>query len=188
MWIVPSSGSTSPATIRRRVLLPLPEAPSSTKSSPVWTSRLTRSTVVWSAYRFVTCSTVIDMASAPAPRRVAQQEEEDEEGQRRQHGGDGIGRGDVAGLELRKDVEGSRLRLQTQVARHQHGRSEFAERVRERQQHSAEEAAAQGRQDHPPERLPAVGADRVGGLLVGALDFVEHGLDGAEHVRERHEE
>ena len=51
-----------------------------------------------------------------------------------EHRRDGVGRGDVAGLELREDVEGSRLRPQAQVARHQHGRAELAERVRERQQ------------------------------------------------------
>src|SRR5262245_5292690 len=132
---------------RRIVLLPLPDAPSRTKSSPGATSRVTRSTVTSPANRFVTPSSAIDTALAPLPLRVAQQEEEDEERQGRQHRRDRVGGRDVARLELREDVEGRRLRLQPQVSRDEDRGAELAERVREGQQGAREEAAPQRRQD-----------------------------------------
>ena len=55
--------------------------------------------------------------------------------------------GDVAGLELREDVERRGLGAQPQVARDHHRRAELAERMGEGQERAREEAAAQRRQD-----------------------------------------
>ena len=44
MVIVPLSGCSKPAMLRRRVVLPQPEGPSSAKNSFCWMSRLTSST------------------------------------------------------------------------------------------------------------------------------------------------
>jgi hypothetical protein len=55
---VPSVISSSPAIIRRLVVLPQPDGPTSTMNSPSWISRLKSSTAVTSPYFLVTWSNV----------------------------------------------------------------------------------------------------------------------------------
>ena len=50
--------SSSPAIIRRLVVLPQPDGPTKTMNSPSWISRLKSSTAVTSPYFFVTWSKV----------------------------------------------------------------------------------------------------------------------------------
>src|SRR5262245_763277 len=56
--ICPSSGSTSPATIRRRVLLPQPDGPSSETNSPAAASHDTSSTATTAPNDFLSRRTV----------------------------------------------------------------------------------------------------------------------------------
>ena len=64
----PESSGTSPAIRRRMVLLPLPLEPSSTKSSPFWTSSDTPSTIGDAAVPLARLSRTIDIRLLPVAR------------------------------------------------------------------------------------------------------------------------
>src|SRR5436190_11059133 len=149
--IFPESEEARPAIIRRTVLLPLPEAPSNTKSSPSAISSDTVSTTARPANRLVRPSRTIDIGLSwfllLLARGEAEQEEEDREGKQGQHGRDRVGVGDVSRLELGEDVEGRRLGLQPQVPGDHHGRAELAQRMGEGQEGSGDQASAQSRQE-----------------------------------------
>src|SRR4026208_1865136 len=66
---VPSLISSSPAIIRRLVVLPQPDGPTSTMNSPSAISRLKSSTAVTSPYFLVMWSNVTVAMSEPPPHR-----------------------------------------------------------------------------------------------------------------------
>src|SRR5215212_4749670 len=76
---------------------------------------------------------------------VAREEEdaEDGEGEEREHDGDGVGRLDLALVELGEDVERRGLRAPGEVARDQNRRAELADGARERQQRPGHDGPAQ---------------------------------------------
>src|SRR5215208_3535450 len=76
---------------------------------------------------------------------VAREEEdaEDGEGEEREHDGDGVGRLDLALVELGEDVERRGLRAARQVARDQNRRAELADGARERQERARHEGSAE---------------------------------------------
>ncbi len=60
--------SSSPAIIRRLVVLPQPDGPTRTMNSPSWISRLRSSTAMTSPYFLVTCSKVtVAIVRTPSP-------------------------------------------------------------------------------------------------------------------------
>src|SRR5436190_11461670 len=68
IWIVPSEGSSRPATIRSKVLFPHPEGPSNTRNSWSWISRLTLSTATTSPKRLVMPSNATRLIGSLPPR------------------------------------------------------------------------------------------------------------------------
>src|SRR5687768_13506903 len=142
----PESGRSSPAMMRRMVVLPDPEAPSSTSASPCPTSKLTSSSTRAPLKLLLTPRTLAAATSATrvgssprAPPPVSssaicsgrvtsvtslgfepvareEQDAEDGEGEEREDDGDGVGGLDLPLVELGEDVERRGLRAPCEVA------------------------------------------------------------------------
>src|SRR5438552_10157467 len=139
--------------MRRIVVLPLPEAPSSTSASPWATSKWTSWRTSTSPYfllrpwmlaaggRCVACSPEAELAASASlalvssvisclldlePLAREEQDAEDHEGEQRQHDRDRVGGLDLPFVELGEDVQRRRLRAHGHVARDDDRRAELA--------------------------------------------------------------
>src|ERR1700730_1649663 len=86
----PPSGSSRPAMMRSRLVLPEPEGPSSATSSPVGTVMLTSSTARKDPKDLVTLRTSIDMRALRRDSRLEPGlDHQGQDGEQGQQGGDG---------------------------------------------------------------------------------------------------
>src|SRR6185503_20918571 len=86
------------------------------------------------------------------------------------------------------DVQRRRLCSSREISGHEDRRAKFADSARKSQERAGDDRAAQRRQRHVPERLPARGADGCGSFLKRVTHRVEDGFDHTERKRERHED
>ena len=172
--------------IRSSVDLPEPLGPSSAVSEPSGTSSETSSRATKSPKRFDTFDDGDHAAPASFQQGHQDQGHEREAHQhgRRRVGAEGVVVVDVAGV----DEQRERLRLAGDAAGDDGQRAELAERAGDRQHDAVGRRRPRiaGQRD-APERLPARGAERRGGLLLLGADLVQHRLDLAHDERQRHE-
>src|SRR6185369_10455571 len=205
----PVYGISSPAMMRRIVVLPLPEAPSSTRTSPSATSKLMFSSTLALPKRLL-MPTTLAAAVGPAgsgssrlgmsdslaftdlvnvqPVTCEKQHTENQKRKQREHDRDRVRGFDLTFVELRENVERGGLSASGEIAGDKDRRTEFADGTRESKQGTGNDRAAQRRQRDVPERLPARRADRGGSFFKRAAHRVEHGFDDAECERKSDED
>src|SRR5688500_9991956 len=165
----PASGHSRPAMMRKSVVLPEPEGPSSAMSSPVRTERLT----VFSATKSPNCL-VRSTASMPiggsggvaaAPKlpfknRLGRKSDERE---RHEERGDGEGCNEVVLIVEDLHVKGHGVGEAADVARDDGDGAELTHGARVAEEHSVEQSPADVGKRSVPEGLPDACAERHGG-------------------------
>src|SRR5690606_22329027 len=200
--ISPRVGSSKPAIIRNRVVLPQPDGPRSVSIAPFSTSRLTSSTATttgppsWPGNSLRRATSLTSTATATplsephrrgrlgaAPDEAADDQhrhEDDREQDDAERGRDA----EPAGAYLVQDLDGH----QVPVRRHEEDRgADRRHRPHEREHEAREERGRDQGQRDLPERRHAVGAEVLGRLLDRRVDLPQHGdtvLDAYRHVPE----
>src|SRR3954470_14759611 len=179
----PPSANSSPARMRRSVVLPEPEGPRSPRNSPSAISRFTRSRTSVFSKLLTSPSTVMRMPASVYARRAPRaaeapfehrfDSERDKSHQRKQRGDrEGGGKGVIVVKHL--DVQRHGVGEPDDVARHDRDGAELADSAPVAEEHAVEQAPLDVGQRHAPEGLEAVRAEDQGGLLLGrALGFHE---------------
>src|SRR5215213_2282235 len=182
---LPVYGISRPAMMRRIVVLPLPDAPSNTRTSPSPTLKLMFSSTLALPKRLLIPTTLaaasdggaLDAGSSGLGINVSfafaisvsvdiqpvareEQHAENQKRKQREHDRDRIRCFDLALVELREDIQRRRLCSSRKVSSHANRRAKLSVSARKSQQCTGDDRAPQGRQRHIPERLPARGADR----------------------------
>ena len=113
---------------------------------------------------------------------------EDEYRQEGENDGDRIRTGEVERVVALLHAERRGLGLPLDTAGDDRDRAVLAEAARRREDDAVDHRPADRRKGDPPERLPAVGAERLGGLLLLVADLLERGDDLPRDERERDED
>src|SRR5438270_2002109 len=170
---LPLAGTSRPARMRRSVVLPDPEGPSSATNSPSSTVSETSPSAGYAEKLLETCSTRIDTsvlcgeltAMAPLERGLEREGDDGEEGEKRSNGEGGD---KVVVIVESLNLERHGVGLAADVTGNDADCPKLPHRPRVAQQHAIEESKADIREGHAPECLPAGSAESQRRFLVGA--------------------